>query len=73
MSDTHQDTDVATLEAPPLPPMVRHVVDIGPNGDKVPDTTLCGEPYDTLNIRPNGTLCDGCKDELKKRGHWRGP
>jgi len=31
------------------------------------DTTLCGEPWDRLNVKHNGAICQKCVDEQRRR------
>lgn len=68
MSVTVAEPEAETLQdtRPPPPPMMRHLVAIKPNGEHE-DTALCGKPWDRINVTWNGTLCEECVKELKKR------
>ena len=57
-------------------PMVRHVVDKGDwtakgfLGNRAPNPqqqTLCKQPWDRLNVSPDGPLCEECKAEYRRR------
>lgn len=52
--------------APPAMPI--HILDCGRVGQpkKVPDTALCGRPWDRFGVK-SGPLCDGCKAEFRRR------
>ena len=47
----------------------RHYVEY--NRDGTPqDVTLCGERWDRLNVQHNGSICQECVDEQKRRPKW---
>ena len=75
MSEVLVESEVEVREAPPLTPMLRHIVDKGDwqakgfLGDAPPNpqqTTLCGKPWDRLGVSA-GPLCDACRTEYVRR------
>lgn len=48
-------------------PQVRHIVERDQEtGGAARDVALCGEPWDRFGVSA-GPLCDGCRDEYRKR------
>lgn len=45
---------------------LRHIVERNPDGS-YKDKALCGFEWDMLHIKPNGTLCEECEEELQRR------
>ena len=45
---------------------VRHYVALDPQG-RPTDKALCGFEWDQLHVPNNGTICQACVDEMRKR------
>ena len=46
---------------------LRHIVELKPGTNEYQDKTLCGYEWDMLKPKPNGTICDECEAECKRR------
>ena len=46
---------------------IRHIVELKPGTNEYQDAALCGYEWDMLKPQPNGTLCDECEAECKRR------
>lgn len=46
---------------------VRHYVELDPLGNPT-DEALCGYIWDQLHVPHNGSICEECIEELRRRG-----
>lgn len=65
MKEVLEQEPQATVDTSSIFP--RHVVELGPDG-KPKDRALCGYLWDRVFVKHNGSICQECVDELRKRG-----
>lgn len=65
-TETTTETRESTGNTTPRP---RHIVEN--NRDGTPqDKALCGWLWDRINVAHNGTICQDCVEEQKRRPKW---
>ena len=48
----------------------RHIVELDRETGQYQDRTLCGELWDRLHPGHNGSICQECVDEQRRRPRW---